>query len=401
MPPPLLHVIGAGPWQLPTIRRAQALGLRVLATDGFAERPGYAIADLHELADITDADATLHAARRHRIDGVLCDTTDTGVRSAAFVAESLGLPGVGAEAARYCTDKAAMTACIAAAGLRVPRWREVANAGELAAAAEAIGFPLVVKPIDAQGGRGVSVVHGTAALEAALQAAMTASRSGKAIVQSFVRGIEIIVDSLIVAGRVHRLGLARKTAFDDNPTVSSRITYGATELPASAAAIDELNTATLKALGIRQGLVHAEYLIDGEGAVPVDVAARGGGVMIYSTVLPHVSGVDAMQAAIRLALGQAADAAPRAQRGANIEFLRVPSGRVVSIEGVDDARTMPGIAAVHLFHGVGDTVRALQDKEDRLGFVVALADDAEAALAQSQRASQRIRARIEPGSTGA
>ncbi len=193
VPAPLLHVIGAGPWQLPTIRRAKAMGLRVLVTDGLADRPGYALADHHEVVDITDAEATLDAARRHAVDGVLCDTTDTGVYTAAYVADRLGLPGVGPEAARRCTDKMAMTASVRAAGLRVPHSLEVSGVDELLVAAAEIGFPLVVKPVDAQGGRGVSVVQAAATLAGAFQAALAGGCCGKVIVQSFVRGVEIIV----------------------------------------------------------------------------------------------------------------------------------------------------------------------------------------------------------------
>lgn len=125
MTAPLLHVIGAGPWQVPTIRRARSLGLRVLVSDGWDERPGYAIADLCERASIVDAEATLAAARRHRVAGVLCDTTDNGVFAAAYAAESLGLPGVGIEAALNCTDKSRMAARAQAAGLPVPHWRRI------------------------------------------------------------------------------------------------------------------------------------------------------------------------------------------------------------------------------------------------------------------------------------
>ena len=80
---PLLHVLGGGPWQTITVRRAQALGCDVLVTDLYPERPAYAFAERHEVIDITDREATLDAARRHHIDGILCDTTDVGVPTAA------------------------------------------------------------------------------------------------------------------------------------------------------------------------------------------------------------------------------------------------------------------------------------------------------------------------------
>src|SRR5438105_11620272 len=101
----LLHVLGGGQWQVPTICRARAMGYRVLVTDVYAERPGYALADLHAVMDITDLEGTLAVARRHGIDGIICDTTDVGVPTAAYVAEKLGLPGIGYETALRFTDK--------------------------------------------------------------------------------------------------------------------------------------------------------------------------------------------------------------------------------------------------------------------------------------------------------
>src|SRR5688572_28806110 len=97
--PKLLHVLGGGPWQVPTVLLAKSLGYRVLVTDPYESRPAYAHADLHERVDITDREGTLRAAQRHRIDGIICDTTDVGVPTMAYVADALGLPGIGAETA--------------------------------------------------------------------------------------------------------------------------------------------------------------------------------------------------------------------------------------------------------------------------------------------------------------
>src|SRR4051794_30917029 len=88
----LLHVLGGGLWQMPTIARARSLGYQVLVTDMYRERPAYAIADYHEVVDVSDREGTLAVAGRYRIDGILCDTTDVGVPTAAYVAERLGLP---------------------------------------------------------------------------------------------------------------------------------------------------------------------------------------------------------------------------------------------------------------------------------------------------------------------
>lgn len=375
MSSPLLHLLGAGPWQLATLRRARALGLRVLVSDGMASRPGFAEADEHALADISDAEATLAVSRRHGVDGILCDTTDTGVVTAAIVADALGLPGPGAEAARACCDKHAMGLRAASAGLPVAPSLLLQGRDPIPRVPSVPG-PWVVKPVDNQSGRGVAVVGDPAGIPDAVQAARALSRSGRVLVQSRVAGTECIVDSLVVDGRVHLLGIASKRPYADNPTIASHITYGGVAAD-DEARLTDANRRLVAAIGLRQGLVHAEFLLGTSGPVPIDVAARGGGVLIYPTVLPHVSGVHAMDAAIDLALGRRPVPAPQTRRrGAQVRFLRaaVP-GRIRAIRGVEPARAMPGIAAVRINQAVGDLTGSLRHKDDRLGFVVALGDD--------------------------
>src|ERR1039458_1168339 len=94
--PKTVHVLGGGQWQVPTIRLAKSLGYRVLVTDIYRDRPGYALADEHAVMDIADREGTLRIA---------CDTTDVGVPTMAYVAERLGLPGIGYETALNFTNK--------------------------------------------------------------------------------------------------------------------------------------------------------------------------------------------------------------------------------------------------------------------------------------------------------
>ncbi len=391
---PLLHVLGAGPWQLPTIRHARALGCRVLVTDGLADRPGFGLADLHAVADLTDAEATLAVARRHAVDGVLCDTTDTGVLTAAIVADALGLPGVGVDAARRCTDKARMTEAAAAAGLPTPATRLAASAEDARAAVRAMAGPWVIKPVDAQAGKGVGLVADAADADDAIAHAFAHSRSRRVIVQQRLSGPEVIVDALVVDGQPRVLGVAGKTPYPDHPAVSSRITYPPDPDLAPWPLVEATLGALVRALGIRCSLVHAEFIVGDGRLVPIDVAARGGGVMIYPTVLGHLTGADVMTAAIRIALGCYPGLPDRPAgppgRAANIEFLRAPAGVLRRVDGLDEARRQPGVAAVHLNLLPGDSAGDLRHKDRRLGYVVTLADSAAAAVAAGERAAALI-----------
>ena len=183
---PLLHILGGGPWQVPTVRLAKKLGCRVLVTDYNAERPAYSLADHHEVVDITDLDATLAMARRYRVDGIICDTTDVGVPTAAYVAEALGLPGMGYEVAINFTHKGRMRELARLAGLKVPPFRLLRTPADLAGVLEELELPLIVKPVDSQSGNGVSLVHDVSGLDVAFAHALRHSREGTVLVEAVV-----------------------------------------------------------------------------------------------------------------------------------------------------------------------------------------------------------------------
>lgn len=400
VPRPLLHVLGGGPWQVPTVELAQAMGYRVLVTDMYQQRPAYAMADLCEVVDITDREATLAAARRHHIDGILCDSTDVGVPTAAFVAQALGLPGMGLEVALNCTQKSRLRQCTASSGSSGGsgmRFRVIAHVDELPSAIAAVGLPLLIKPSDNQAGRGVQIVRNAAEAPQAFACALALSRSSQVLLEQHLTGTELIVDGFVTHGEVAVLAVAVKTPYADNPTISARIHYPhVADLPVSLNDLQQVTQHTITALGLQQGVFHAEMMVCADRIVPIDVAARGGGVLIYRHVLPHVSGVDVNRAMIELAMGQRPRIVPRADRRvANIEFLRLPAGRVEAVLGLVQASAVAEIAAIVFNAKPGDDVGPIHDKDQRPGYILALSDSSHAAITACERAKALLRVRMQ------
>lgn len=393
----LIHVLGGGAWQVPTVQRCRELGFRVLVTDPNLNRPAIAFADIHEAVDITNADATLEVSRRHGIVGILCDTTDWGVHTAAFVAEALALPGIGVDAALNVTNKARMRRLTKAAGLHSPSFAVISRTDKLRDAAAVIGLPLVAKPVDNQSGHGVGIVTAWPELEPTVGAALQASRHGLVLIEQMLQGVEVIVDGFVVDGACQVLGMARKTPYADNPTVCSQILYCEDhELPAPFEAIREACQRTVAALGVGQGIIHAEFIVYGDSVTPIDVAARGGGVLIYRVVIPHVSGVDANRAVIEQCAGLNPVVSPHARRRcACIEFFRLPPGRLDAWHGADEARSMPGIAALMLNAMSGDMVGTLGNKDQRPGYLVSLGDTSAEVLGAVAAAKARLSASMD------
>ena len=144
-------VVGAGRYQRPVIRKARELGIRVVAVDRNPDAPGLAEADIGRVVDFSSPGAVLEEVRDLGIDGVLTVQAERAVPMIAELAEALGVPGIGVDTARLMTNKLAMRARLAEAGVPQPRFATVQTAGEARSALAEIGLPAVLKPADASG----------------------------------------------------------------------------------------------------------------------------------------------------------------------------------------------------------------------------------------------------------
>lgn len=391
-----IHILGAGQWQLPTIRLAKQLGYRVFVTDIYSERPGYALADEFAVIDIADRNATLDAARAHRIDGILCDTTDVGVPTMAWVAEQMGLPGIGYETALNFTNKYRMRTITQETGLPNPPFGLARDAAEASRIASAVGWPIVVKPADNQSSRGVRIVSSTDQLESAFSHALQNSRSGEVIVEGFLDGIEVTVESFCCDGVVHVAGISDKDHFAHRPEVARRLTYPANFRPEVLARIEEVNRGVITALGLRTGIAHAEYMVVGSEPYLVEIAARGAGSRVYSHIVPYLAGAPVPQAYLQFVVGDGMHILPNPRpRAANLAFFCFRPGRVQSIEGIEEARKLRGVEEILLEFTTGDVLRPPDDDRSRPGLVLVLGNTREEVLATTEAVFQTVRVRTE------
>jgi biotin carboxylase len=392
-----VHVLGAGLWQVPTIRLAKELGFRVLVTDMYADRPGYEFADVHEVIDIRNVAATLNAAQRHNIDGIVCDTTDAGVPTAAYVAEKLGLPGISYDTALRFTNKFLMREATAKAGVGNPAYVLVTSLAGLDAA-DAVGFPAVVKPVDSQSSRGVRIVENRAALPSAFQHALDHSMVKQVLVESWIAGTEYTVESMCCDGQVLALAFSDKERYPEIPQVASRLTYPPAAGDDVIDRIRDANRRVIAALGLRTGVTHAEFIVTPEGRVVlVEIAARGGGNRILSHIVPYLSGVPLMRCYLEYCVGGGSrwPAPDAGLRAASLQFLTFPKGTVRSIAGVDRGTRFAGVAELVIELEVGERFAGIDDDRSRPGYVLVLGDTREEVLATSASVQRVVRGELD------
>lgn len=399
---PRTLLIVSGGWDtVRAIHEARRLGLRVLVSDGDPRAPGLRLADVGLLASTCDPDATVDAARayagHHRIDGVLAVGADVPVTVAA-VADALGLPGPTLATARLAADKLAMKNRFSAAGVATPWYAPVESAAALRTLVARAGRQLILKPVDSRGGRGVIRLLPGVDLPWAFAHAESESPTGRLLVEEFVPGVQISAEAVVLDGRAVTVGISdRNYELLDRfaPFVIENGGDFPTCLPATAIAdVERLMDDAARALGVRNGTVRGDVVVGAHGPVLIELAVRLSGGFLCTHEIPLATGVNVVEAGVRLALGETireGDLVPRWSRGVSQRYLLPAPGTVVSVSGVDEVAHGEGIALLEMRVTPGATIRPPTSHVCRGGVVIAVAETRDEAVRRARAAAARVR----------
>jgi biotin carboxylase len=390
--------VGAGRNQRRAIARVRELGAHVVAVDRNADAPGFAEANEGVAVDFADAEAVAEVGRARGVRGVMTLAADRAVPVVARVAELLGLPGIGSEAAHLATNKIAMRRAFAEQGVPQPRYAAVRDYASAKAACEHIGFPSVLKPADSAGQRGLHLVHDMDELARSLPLTLASSSSQEAVLEAFHEGRE--VNTLLVA-RAEDVKLV--TASDRlRPEgigfgVALAHLYPSTLYGDALAEVERVALAAVHAIGLRNGIAYPQLLVSEDGVRVVEIAARiPGGQMVE--VPRYGVGIDLVEVALKQALGRAVPdelVTPQFQQPFAIRFLTaspgpLPVGVVESVGTLERALAFPGVDRVETWIEPGETIRPVQTDGDRRGYVIARGSTNLEALERAEAAAGLI-----------
>jgi biotin carboxylase len=403
--PKNLLVVGGGIEAVPGLERGRQMGLHLVVSDKNPDAPGFAFADNNNedklLASTYDIEATVAAARRyHRevrpIHGVMCIASDIP-RTVAAVAADLGLPGISQESARLSSDKLDMKLKFRQDGVPVPWFSLVESAKKLHEIVLSRGFPLVIKPVDSRGARGVLRLTETVDLEWAYQFSARQSPSGRVIVEEFLEGPQISTESIVLDGIAHTPGLAdRNYEFLDR--FAPHIIENGGDLPTQASAEEQQAVRNLiqqaaTSMGVCNGVVKGDVVFHDGKPFIIELATRLSGGYFCTHEIPLSTGVDFVGCAIRLALGEQVNAdelVPRWQHCISQRYLFPSPGRVVGIAGAKQVLEQPGIVFCQVRLKVGDLVRPVDSHPARAGLVMAIGESRREAMERAEAAIASI-----------
>lgn len=361
--------IGAGEYQLPGIKMAKGMGLRVVAVDKNPQAPGFKFADIPVTLDIRDVNGCIKIASQNNIDGVLTIASDIAVPTVAAVGNTLRLPTISTKAAKISTNKILMREIFAKNGLPSPKFESATSLSESIEACNKIGFPVVIKPSDNAGSRGVSMIENSDGIEMAFNHAINNSREGDVIIEEFMDGTECTIEGMTHQGKTEILAISQKKKVDGSYRVATDLTYPPDFPLETISEIEKVIKSAIAVMGINMGPTHSEVIVTQDGPKIVEVAARGGGFGVFSKIISLACGVDAVTETIKMSLGLTPDIKPKFHRGVTLRFFAPKPGKLKKIFGLDEVKLMSN-SEVGLYKQVGDNISPLATDGDRTGYII-------------------------------
>ena len=390
-------ILGASILQLPAIQKAKEMGLQVIAVDMNPDAIGFQEEGvIKEIISTIDTEKILEAAKKHKIDGIMTLASDMPMRSVAIVAKEMGLVGISEQTALNATNKAEMRQRLKECGVPIPKFFRISSKEEYEKAIhyfKTAQLKCIVKPADNSGSRGVDLLSDLSDDELVSKAydySKSYSRGGDVVVEEYMEGPEVSVETLSVDGECHIIQITDKLTTGAPYFVEMGHSEPSALQEDVKTNISGVASAAVKALGIINGPSHTEIKVTKDGPKIVELGARLGGDNITTHLVPLSTGVDMVECCIKIALGEKPDMAKKFSMGSAIRYLKADIGVIKEISGVEIADNMRGIKQISIVHDVGEHSKEIKSSVDRIGFVITQDKTAEEAIEDCKLAMDKI-----------
>lgn len=299
-------ILGAGEGQISLIHRAKDAGWYTIVVSPEGNYPGFALANEIVYCNIADVDAVVDLAQTMQIDAIATDQTDIPVMAIRQVSQKMGLPAIQCEDINNFRYKSRMRQLCHSAGIKTIPYLVSDNLTEIEKFFRSMDNNVVIlKPVDSQGSRGVTRVDSFSELQEAYEKAMSYSKEKKVIVEHFIDGQEVEVDTVMYNDEIRTVLIGDVFNFQSIQIFSAYERIYPSQLSEVAQEeIRRVNAQTLSVLGLHTGWTHGEYMVANNGDVYLlEVGARGGGNFIGSDIVKTMIGVSTDEMAFCTAIG--------------------------------------------------------------------------------------------------
>ena len=359
-----LAIIGASYLQLPLVEKAKEMGVETIC---FAWEDGAVCKNLCDRfypVSTVDKEEILRICRDEKIDGITTIASDVATLTVCYVAEQMGLVGNPDKYSQTTTNKFLMRQCFMEHCIPSPNFCE--SNGTVPETVGSFLFPVIVKPTDRSGSRGVEKVEEESELKVAIERACAESFQKKAVIEEFVEGREISVESISFKGKHYILQITDKVT-TEAPFFVELEHHQPSSLPEDIKSqVKEIVLHALDALHIQYGASHSELKITEDGDIRViEIGARMGGDFIGSDLVKLSTGYDFLKGVIEVALGDFHEPVITEHQFSGVYFLSKETERLKPI--IENWQSHPEIVEAEV---TDNELRHIECSGDRSGYLI-------------------------------
>ncbi|MGH6824143.1 ATP-grasp domain-containing protein [Methyloceanibacter sp.] len=370
-----LMVLGAGVFQIPGIRKAVELGYYVISVDDRPESVGHKYSHQFLNCSTADREELARQARALAVDGICTFSSDIAVPSVGYVCDRLDLPGVSFNAAQIMCMKHRFREAQRLAGMAHPQFVAAQSLEGLLGVDRVLRCPIVIKPVDSSGSRGLRTLAGASvdAVAAAFAVAKSFSTAGMVCVEEFVSGRECSGDGILIDGE---LSFARITDKYLNAFAVTGHSVPSTLSDHDQQRVRSAVEDCCKAVGYDRGPLDFDVKVAPDRVVVLEMSPRTGGNGIPA-VITRATGVDVEEATIRLALGEAwrppetGGAGQHRRRAGSLIFGSQSGGTLTKAGSFAQVRqSVPELIELNFAVPIGSPVRPFEHNGNLIGYAV-------------------------------
>lgn len=373
--PKRLLLLGGLRYLIPVINAAHEAGYYVITCDYVPDNIAHAYSDEYHNVSIIDKEAVLQLAQMLKIDGIMSFAVDPGVVTAAYVAEQMGLPGHPFKSVEILQNKDKFRSFLQQNHFNVPRSQGYRDLESLLKEMDYFSFPVIVKPTDSAGSKGVTRVDNIEKMREAVESALSCSLSGNFIVEEFIdnKGYSSDSDGFSVNGELKFISFSDQR-FDNraaNPYTPSAYSWPATMEQVHQNVLKDEVQRLLTLLGMQTSVYNIETRVSQDNKPYImELSPRGGGNRL-SEMLKYVMGVDLIKNAVRAAVGDSIENMSSLQYDgfwAEIILHGDKPGRFERIEIAEAIKS--SVVELDLWIEKGDEIKAFNGANDTIGTLV-------------------------------
>ncbi|MDX9872978.1 MAG: ATP-grasp domain-containing protein [Clostridia bacterium] len=374
-------ILGGGNSQLTAIKRAKEKGHTVVITDYYPDPPGKRVADFTEQISTFDVAGNIAVAEKYQVDGVMTLGTDQPVYTAAKVAEALGLPGfIDTETALAVTNKKVMKEILGRHGVPLAPYRLVGE-GFPASQLQGLKFPVVIKPIDSQGQRGIYKLDTLNEIYTHMQDTLSYSRAVEIMVEEFYENGEITVSGWVECGRTYLLTITDRISIQSGKHLGICTSH---HFPSRFISdyyeeIKQITENIVEAVGIQEGPIYFQMLIGASGVKVNEISCRVGGAH-EDEFIPALTGINILDLIMEGALGQKSDLTAlrrhdmrNIREKVSVELVFARPGRTARLSETDQVKKIPGVVQAGFYVEPGHQASEITNATQRVGYMIVTA----------------------------